>query len=335
MNRLEAEKYIGKRIWIDKNKDGQYTGDLIQIHAPKGKPWSGTIQIKTVETCPDIDSSDRIKEPIYRENDEVTLTGSMLSPMSEQHSSSTHTYEESFVLALIEQAETIKEDVQANAQILEQIYNRLSELDQSIIESLVHENGADEYDEFVLKRFKDLHVCVSERSGLEIIMDFLPVQAIIDEENRALPLIHDKGFRFLTPENDELMLKEGQSIWIHHHHYDPYMLIRNELEQEGLQILTKTLADFGLQHEDIFLCHNAILQIPPKSVSSSTNISGTHLINFHKNNLHFVLQHHFERNYDEKPVYRYDRFELTSNTGQRTVSVYTNESASNSSHKKR
>lgn len=335
MNRLEAEKYLGKRIWIDKNKDGEYTGELVKIHAPKGKPWSGTIRIKTIESCPDIDGSSGLKEPLYSENDEVTLTGSLLSPMDEKHSSVTHTFEESHVLALVEQAETIKGHLETNAQILEQIYSRLSELDQNIIESLVQQNDSSDYEEFELKRIDDLYVCENKQSGQILLIDFLPIHAAIKEETNTLPLLHKKGFRFLTAENDEIQLAEGQRILIHHQQLDPYLLLKNDLQKESLGVLSKTLSQFGLHHEDVFMCHNAILQMPIDSVSSPFRISGTHFVNFHKNNMHVVLQHHFERTIDENPGYRYDRFELTSNLGQRTVSVYTNDSATNSSYKER
>ena len=54
MNRKEAEKYIGKPVYLWTALHGTYSGILKTVDTPKGSPWRGNIEIKEVIEYPAI-----------------------------------------------------------------------------------------------------------------------------------------------------------------------------------------------------------------------------------------------------------------------------------------
>ncbi|WP_078553343.1 DUF2777 family protein [Alkalihalobacterium alkalicellulosilyticum] len=103
----------------------------------------------------------------------------------------------------------------------------------------------------------------------------------------------------------------------------PYSLLLQELEKPALDTLEKALGTFELTHDNIVYCHNSFTNHP---LQESLAIVGVNFITYQTKEQVVSVQHHYERkvvNAHQDVIY--DRFEFTTESGKRSIIMYTNE----------
>ncbi|WP_026673109.1 DUF2777 family protein [Alkalihalobacterium bogoriense] len=103
-----------------------------------------------------------------------------------------------------------------------------------------------------------------------------------------------------------------------------YRFLLQELEQPSFDALEKSMATYGLSHENIWQCHNSLE--PQMQNGNRNDFRGVNFLMYKNDATVLVVQHHYERTtkHDDQEV-RFDRFEMTSDTGIRSIMSYTNE----------
>lgn len=117
-------------------------------------------------------------------------------------------------------------------------------------------------------------------------------------------------------------LEHGSTVRLNKLQFDPYRILLNELEEPSLIALERGLNKLGIDHENLVYCHNSLL-IQLLSTSKNHSFSGVNFISYANATNQFIVQHHYERTIreDEDDV-TYDRFEFTSDSGERLLTVY-------------
>ncbi|WP_161524708.1 DUF2777 family protein [Alteribacter lacisalsi] len=317
MDRKAATKYVGKPVRINEGKNGEYTGILEDVTAEPRKPWVGTVRISGVLSYPDIMwDSNELPSPLYSENEQVYCSGNKITPYSRDDS---YTYKQSIDYALAEKWNRIDAEKEANESVLALIHQ---ELKRRKAEDLLYEESYVYY--HLVKKARHFYVYDEEKKEA-LSLDGCPFEFEIKVKGRWQKARTANAPEFELESGKTVELKHGDQLRLNKSQFDPYRILINELDPPALQALERGLKKLGIFHENSVYCHNSLL-IQLLSEVDQDEFDGVNFISYATDKHQFIVQHHYEREiFEDEPDRTYDRFEFTSDTGERLITTYATE----------
>lgn len=324
MNRQEAKKHLHNRVIINEGVYGNYSGILEKIELKDNQPWIGYIKIKTVETYPEISTVNRIGEPLYRENQLIDSAGAKISPVPDDFD-----LDRSFNDSLLEAVNVLYNHLKTRKQFYKGLMEELSTKHDQLEFAKSFEDR-DPVHEFVLRELNGQHGLLHKTTNEFIQLKNSFFEYLIPKRNRDIPAMHEDGFTFKTNSGDFVSLKEGATVRISDDQFNLYVLFRNELDPMAKKAHDKALSSLNIGHNDIEMPENTMLSMVDMN-DRKKDFSGTSFYKYISNDKLAILQHFYERKEENgSPSFAYDRFELTTNNGERVVTIYSSEAHSDS-----
>ncbi|RKL67529.1 hypothetical protein CR203_09270 [Salipaludibacillus neizhouensis] len=315
MNRQQGKKYIGKQVKVKTRDHGQYVGVLHKIIAPPNTPWKGLVTIVGVFEYPPLEINGEEVEPlIHAYNQEIEFSGQQLEALIEPFKLS---YEASIAHALKNRWTQIQDEIDQSDRTLSRIQQELRKLKS---EHLIFEDVYVYY--HIVKKGRKLFI-YDEKKKESLSLDGCPFEFEIKTEGQWKAALYVKGLLFETTDNEEVELSHGSVIRLNKAQFDPYRILVNELESPSLLALERGLEKLGIGHEHSVYCHNSLL-IQLLDTFKKQSLEGVNFLSYANNDTQFVVQHHYEREIkdDDSPDVTFDRFEFTSDKGERVLTTY-------------
>ncbi|MET3504379.1 DUF2777 family protein [Halalkalibacter oceani] len=328
MDRKQAQNHIGKAVIIDEGQGGSYLGMLEGVIAPPRKTWRGTVQIQAVVELPSfLPEKDEITLlPLkYKDRDVVECIGSKLSLAPEEISTSFQQSMENAAIRRLQELMEQKESLAHKQKALEQFVDAH---DLSLPEEAQMEETEDEEDEAIAYTFhyeNGKYLLLDERKEA-LALEECPFELQwVNENNETCTGHYEENGTFMSNDGVRFSPKEGTVFTIDKKQFDPYVIFQKELEPGALQSLEKSLQSFGVSHDHLVDCHNALLTQFLLS-EGRTSFQGVNFLTYRGSQGIIMVQHHFDRKlHNQKNDEIYDRFEFTTEQGKRSIVTYTNE----------
>ncbi|MBB5173608.1 DUF2777 family protein [Texcoconibacillus texcoconensis] len=313
MNRKEAQAYLNQLVLIDKGDHGRYYGTLEDLIAEERKPWRGKVRITGVERYPKISSElSQLPKPVFAENDLVEEPGVNIFPCNDNSLS----YNHSLADALKERWDQLQETYTNSEHLLTQIQQYMKQLKS---EKLLTEDTYIYYQVFEKNGEMFMY---DEEKGDKLAIEGCPFEFEIKTNGRWEPAHYDDHGHFITFDEKLIKLKPSDDVRLNKKQFDPYYILKNELEEPALDALESGMQRLGINHEHCMYCHNSLL-IQLLSSIEEQEFSGVNFISYANENQQFIVQHHYERTIqDEEDDITFDRFEFTSDSGERLITTY-------------
>ncbi|WP_096200870.1 DUF2777 family protein [Bacillus sp. FJAT-45350] len=329
MNRKQAHTLIGSYVLIDEQTEGQYIGTLLQVIAEPRKPWKGIVKVASIHTLPlqelSPDGEFTLQEPLYKENEEIEVTGSKVMFFEDE----VETYQESLITSLTKEIDIQKDQLK----ILSSLLTYLQMLDPEKAEEYQRFFTSDDdpeikdtnYVYYLLNEVKNQVMLYDEDQEQYLALEGCPFEFELYYEKQWRKCHYISGMEFQL-ENDEVIeLSPDVMLRLEKQQFEPYHLLINELEKPALESLEKSLQSFKVSHDDVVHCQNSLL-LQLLHSTESKQFKGVNFITFQTKQQTVVVQHHYERTLSENDNDDvYDRFEFTTDKGQRSIVTYTNE----------
>ncbi|MBU9723887.1 MULTISPECIES: DUF2777 family protein [Bacillaceae] len=315
MDRNTAKNHIGKWVIINEGNQGQYIGILEEMKTEPNKPWRAIVRIKGVYVYPDfsLEKLDLVK-PVFKENERYECSGQKIDPFNESFSDG---YNESLAYSLKDkwdEVHQINQDTEAILSLIQQELRRLNS------EHLIFEASYVYYQ--LVKKGRSVHI-YDELKRESLALDGCPFEFEIHDNGLWIPALHVKGLVFETEDGKQVELNHGSTVRLNKSQFDPYQMLLNELEEPSLHALEKGLKQLQIGHEHSVYCHNSLL-IKLLSSFDEEELNGVNFISYSNDKNQFVVQHHYERGINDLGENTtYDRFEFTSDSGERILTTYT------------
>lgn len=314
MDRKTAEKYIGKHVILDEGRRGEYICILEKMVTEPNKPWRAILRIEGVLTYPEMNDDDLLfTKPIFKQNERYECTGKKIK---EYHETFQMSYEQSINYALKKMWQKFRQINHDTEIILTQIHQ---EMRRRHCEHLLFE---DRYVYFkIVKKGREVQIYDEvKREALSI--EGCPFEFEINVNNKWVEAFYVSDLTFELYNGKFIKLQHGATVRLNKLQFDPYHILLNELEEPSLIALERGLSKLGIDHENLVYCHNSLL-IQLLSATKNNHFSGVNFISYANSTTQFIVQHHYERtiNEEEEDV-TYDRFEFTSDTGERILTTY-------------
>lgn len=314
MNRQQGKKYIGKHVKI-KIREGQYVGVLQKIMASPNTPWKGLVTIVGILEYPPLEMDGEEVEPmIYEYNQELEFSGQQLEALNEPFQL---TYEDSLAHSLKEKWNQLRDENEQSDRKLSRVQQELRKLKS---EHLIFEETFVYY--HIVKKGRKLFI-YDEQKKESLSLDGCPFEFEIKTGDKWKTAFYVKGLLFETIDHEEVELSHGSIIRLNKSQFDPYRILINELESPSLVALERGLEKLGIGHEHSVYCHNSLL-IQLLDTFKKESLEGVNFLSYANNDTQFVVQHHYERKVkdDDSPDTTFDRFEFTSDKGERVLTTY-------------
>lgn len=313
MNRNEAKKYIKRQVVIEGADNGQYIAILEEVIAQPNTPWKGKVRVIGVHSYPSCLLDSDQQSLLYKDNDIIEVHGKLISVLNEP---TKQTFKESLATSLKKKWDELKEK---NDEFDKKLAAIQKELRKLFSEHLIFEDAFVYYQ--LVKKGRDLYI-YDELKKESLSLEGCPFEFEVKINGEWKPSIYVKGFSFKTDDNEIVELKHGSTLRLNKSQFDPYRILMNELEYPSLQALDSGLQKLGIGHEHSVYCHNSLL-IQLLSSFSHKSFSGVNFISYANGTSQFVVQHHYERTIREnEPDITFDRFEFTSDQGERVLTTY-------------
>ncbi|WP_157800992.1 DUF2777 family protein [Bacillus solitudinis] len=324
MDRKQAQNVIGQLILLDEGSEGRYIGELLEVVTEPRKPWRGKVKIKALQSFPDsLREEDRvvIRDPLYLENQLVECSGSKLTPYESEECPS---YSASLLVSVDRRTQQLHDQTKKGNDEIKALHSFLYKKGLGEETPIVENESDTNYIEYTFHRKKGRYYLV-DKHGEQLDLKECPFEFIweIGLEKQTGYYIGDGSFetengqRFSPNENDVLFIDKKQ--------FDPYFILRNELEPTALESLEKSLTTHQLTHDDLTHCHNSLLSQLLYSEGRSS-FKGVNFLTFKGKQGMVMVQHHYDRTLVEEANDEiYDRFEFTTEFGKRSIVTYTNE----------
>lgn len=316
MNRNDAEKYIGQKVLLKQGKNGTYICCLKELKLEPNKPWRAIVKVVGVMTVPDFNLADDDRfgiDTILKENDIIETPGQRIEPMSEPFH---YTYTQSLAFALKEkwdEAERKNKETQTLLNFIQQEMRRIKHEDLLFEERFI-------YYQLVVKG-KKIYI-YDEQKNEALSVEGCPFEFEVKIKGNWQPAVFVSDTTFQLNNGKQIELSHGSTVRLNKSQFDPYQILLNELEAPSLTALERGLSKLGIGHEHCVYCHNSLL-IQMLNSFEQKEFSGVNFISYSNNKTQFVLQHHYERSLlEHEPDITYDRFEFTSDTGERLLTTY-------------
>ncbi|AST97731.1 DUF2777 family protein [Shouchella clausii] len=330
MDRKEAQQLVGQLLIVDLGVDGVYLGELVNVVTEPKKPWRGEVRIFSVLSLPDSifrDDTIALHEVPYDEGDIDLFRSQQLKKRPQQIQ--IEPYLDSVLTDLKRRYIRLKNDASAPSAELEalEVYIKtLTSQKRRTERTKGHNAGNDEapfYNEYTF-HFRDNHYVLIDSKGESLYLTPSHFEYVWHQQGKLVSgryegdgvFVRDNGVRYIPEENSVMLIDQKQ--------FDPYYILRKELDPVALQGFEYNLQLHDVSHRDLIHCYNSLLE-QLLNGENETSFQGVNFLTFQTDE-HFVLvQHHFKRNLtleSGQPVY--DRFEFTTDKGKRTISLYTN-----------
>ncbi|MFB5661733.1 DUF2777 family protein [Alteribacillus sp. HJP-4] len=324
MNRTEAMKLKGKTVLIDKGEKGVYYGELLDIAAPPKKMWAGKVKIKGVIELPilqEVDSLPGKKTPAY-----MTVPGSKIQAYTAGASSLT--YAETVVQAINKKLQKLYDKgaaIQATAKSWATLGSRFGEMDNPFDLQKNVVSVKEDYVYYQLKKEKGRPFLHEPVNGDVLDLEECPFEFEISKPGKSwIEVTHLTGFTFEDLNGKEVQLKEFEWVRIHKQQFQPFHILLNELEDPSQKSLLHGIHSLGFTLDQLDQCHNHLLQQLLHS-DGIASFQGVNFISFQNNYKTLMVQHHYERELkQDNQDFVFDRFEFTTDEGERSISSYTN-----------
>ncbi|MBM7094588.1 DUF2777 family protein [Bacillus sp. H-16] len=314
MDRQTARSYAGKHVIINEGKNGRYVGLLEQIETKPKKIWSGIVKISGILLYPEINiESDQLPSPLYSEGEKVFCTGNKISPLKQDFP---HSYKESVNYALAGMWNEVDDQKENNESVLAMIHQ---ELKRRKADHLLYRDVFVYYS--LVKKARHYYVYDEEKQEA-LSLDGCPFEFEIKVKDKWKRAHNISGPTFELENGKQVDLSHGDRLRLNKSQFDPYRILINELDKPALHALERGLRKLGIFHENSVYCHNSLL-IQLLSTVEEASFKGVNFISYSTEKHQYMVQHHYERDIlEEEPDIAYDRFEFTSDTGERLITTY-------------
>lgn len=314
MNRQQGKKHIGKHVKIKTPRNGQYVGVLEKVNASPNTPWKGLVKIVGILEFPLSQiKNDELKPDVYEYKHLEEFDGKFLDTLAEPFQL---TYEASLAQALKDSWNLVQDESEIAERALSKIQQELRKLKA---EHLIFEDAYVYY--HIVKKGRSLFI-YDEQKKESLSLEGCPFEFEIKSNSKWKTAFYVKGLLFETTDNEEVELAHGSIVRLNKSQFDPYRILINELEDPSLQALEKGLEKLGIGHEHSVYCHNSLL-IQLLSSFKKQSLEGVNFLSYANNETQYVVQHHYERKVkDDFPDSTFDRFEFTSDKGERILTTY-------------
>ncbi|RSL33756.1 DUF2777 family protein [Salibacterium salarium] len=319
MKRLEATKNIGNTVLVNIGSEGIYYGTLEEVFTPPKKIWSGQVFILGVAEAPDIEKADTIKQ---KKDSSIVVTGSKITLPDK-------TWNMDFNTSVIAAIQTLIDDFDEKINDYTQLISKWKEIGSYYGETYesdvtTPEHGhKDQYVYYYIDK-KDGHPFLYEPTyGDELELEGCPFEFEIHKSGKWINVSHDHGFTFKDEKGKSYSLHQNETIRVHQEQFQPFTILLNELEHPARKSILEDIEVLGFTRDDLLHCHNRLLYELLQSEGSSS-FKGVNFLTFQKSGRTLIVQHHYERILKaESQDYVYDRFEYTTDNGERRISTYT------------
>ncbi|SDH05729.1 Protein of unknown function [Alteribacillus persepolensis] len=325
MNRIEATKYKGKTVLVDIGSEGVFYGLLEEVYAPPKKTWSGKVFIKGMAKAPVLEKADTIdeKKEVY-----VTVAGSKIHTTEEEW---TLSFNESVVQAIQSAINELHENLNkhtAQAKKWKDIGSVYGDVHVPSTPSSAEEEQAVVQDDYIYYQLAedDGSVYLLEPINKDTLeLEGCPFELEIQWTNNTwIPVTYHRRFTFIDNRGKQYQIQPQSRVRIHKEQFQPFTILLNELEHPARKTLWQRIHAFGFERSHLEDCHNRLLYELLQSENTS-RFKGVNFITFRKSGKTLLIQHHYERELKTNtPDYVFDRFECTTDNGERSVSTYTN-----------
>lgn len=314
MDRKTAEKYIGKHVILDEGHNGQYICTLEKMITMPNRPWRAILRIEGVLTYPEINPDDlTLNQPLFKNREVYECSGQRIK---EYHDKFHMSYEQSVNIALKKMWENFRQINHDTDIILAQIHQ---EMRKRRCEHLLFEDRYVYYK--IVKKGRDIQIYDEvKREALPI--EGCPFEFEVKINDNWEEALYVSDLTFELNNGKFIELEHGTTVRLNKLQFDPYRILLNELEEPALMALERGLRKLGIDHENLVYCHNSLL-IQLLSAGKNDSFTGVNFISYANTTNQFVVQHHYERTIDENGEdVTYDRFEFTSDKGERILTAY-------------
>ncbi|MBU8907320.1 DUF2777 family protein [Desertibacillus haloalkaliphilus] len=338
MDRKEAQNHIGKQVLIDEAIKGQYVGELIDVVAEPRKPWRGIVKIKGVDEFPSLQINSeghcKLQEPIYSVGDVAEFASTKIKPLPAPFESS---FEQSVIDSIYKKLSSYEQTTSQYEHLISHLTDYLETNYPNQIDpnKLKHKQTnrnqqyvEQDFDEnYILYVVQDNHaevILYDEDKKQHLVLEGCPFEFEVKHGNEWVTGHYLSNWKFQTSDNSVITLTPNQKIRLHKKQFEPYHILIKELENPARLSLEKSLKNFGMTHNHAVDCHNSLLFKLLHSTEEN-KFSGVNFITYKRKQKTIVVQHHYERELIENDNdVIYDRFEFTTDSGQRSIITYTN-----------
>ncbi|MCD8510682.1 MAG: DUF2777 domain-containing protein [Bacillus sp. (in: Bacteria)] len=315
MDRKQARDLIGEKILLNEGNQGKYIAVLKEMITEANKPWRAVLCIVGVFEYPSINLEElELTKPFLQNNEIYECSGQKVEFLDDHFDKLT--YDESLTLALKEKWDEINQINEESEIILSLIQQELRRLKS---EYLIFEDNYVYYK--LVKRGRSFHIYDEEKRET-VSLEGCPFEFESKVDGKWIPVQYVKGATFQLADGEKIDLSHGASLRLNKTQFDPYQILLNELDEPSIHALEKGLKRFGLGHEHCVFCHNSLLLQLLNSFNKDS-LTGVNFISYANSKNQFVVQHHYERTYKEyEDDITFDRFEFTSDTGERVLTSY-------------
>ncbi|MFB4163357.1 DUF2777 family protein [Alteribacillus sp. JSM 102045] len=324
MNRNEATKYKGSTVLVDKGIEGVFYGRLEEVFTPPKKTWSGKVFILGLAKAPELEAADTIDE---KKNVYVTVPGSKIHlPDMEWNLSFNESVVQAIQSTINELFHTSNQQLQAAEkwQEIGLIYGDIS-FPSPPINKKENQKDDDPYVYYQIQE-KDGSLYLTESvNGDKLDLDGCPFELEIQKAGSTwIPVTYKQYYTFQDNKGKEHRAKKDNWVRIHKEQFQPFTILLNELEHPARKSLLNRIRSFGFNQNNLVDCHNRLLYELLQSEGTSS-FKGVNFLTFRKPGKTLLIQHHYERTlHTDSPDYVFDRFECTTDNGERSISTYTN-----------
>ncbi|MDT8859944.1 DUF2777 domain-containing protein [Alkalihalobacillus sp. MEB130] len=325
MDRKQAQSMIGKYVMIEKGDAGAYYGILQQIIAEPRTPWKGIVSIQGIVSLPILteDESDSIIEQFsYEKGETVEFDGGKLTALLNDDIPST--FEESVIQASKKRHEEWDYEIEALKTKQALLIHFLSSSGYDLTMFSTPKKTFSDAVTYTFHHDGDRFILIDEEEN-RLDLEDCPFTVTWEVQNKTRSGTYEGNGVFVSDEGSRFHPKDGEMFKIDKEQFDPYYILRNELEPAALHSLEKNLDHFGVSHYDLIECHNSLLS-QLLLAETEKSFKGVNFLTYKGSNGIILVQHHYERtllHYKNDKIY--DRFEFTTEHGKRAIATYTNE----------
>ncbi|WP_100372766.1 DUF2777 family protein [Bacillus sp. FJAT-45037] len=319
MNRREAQKHIGELVLINLSSSGQYVGKLVDVMIEPKKPWRGKVNIQYVLELPKEQSIDgSISPPVYEKDETVECLGSKLVLLEDYQLPTS--FEESHAEAVAKELATIfseKEKLSSKENYYLQYANKMNLNDYLNVKK----EPVSTYIPYTFYQSGSRFLLIDDHETTLDLSDCPFEFKWILKKKEMFGYYTGEGI-FTSHEGEDHRPIEGDRIYISKEQFEPYFILKNELDPSSLELLEHNLNEYGLTHHHLIDCHNSLL-LQLLEATGQTSFKGVNFLTYRSMNGQVIIQHHYERELNEKENDQiFDRFEITSDCGKRSVVTY-------------
>ncbi|MCM2674393.1 DUF2777 family protein [Alkalicoccobacillus plakortidis] len=328
MDRVQAHKTIGKKVIVDEGSEGRYLGELLEVITEPKRPWKGKVKITSVLVLPQSMFSKgqiNVNKMKYKESQLTVVQGQKIEAAAS--TVQIESFAQSIATGLRKKYQQLKKQPEGQAELLQTLEQYMNKLKQVKQRPDRPQKPVEKPTESMAK-----YTLQANDSSFYFINDHGEILPLTGSTFEFTWNHHSSWYRgkyeangiFVSHEGQRFTAKEGDVFYMDEQQFNPYFIWKNELEPTALSAFQNSLAAFGLSDDELTHCHNSLLN--QLLGNQQTDVfKGVSFLTFTTPDMYVLVQHHFDRTlYKDKEDQIYDRFEFTTDKGERSVVFYSN-----------